>query len=178
MIIFGLMTIKKVTIQDIESLKEISKLTFIETYSSKNSYENMAKYLENEFSTEKITTDLMNPNVEFYFATLNKKIVGYLKINFGEAQTEIKEENTLEIERIYVLKEFHRKRIGQALYEKTIELAIKKNMEYIWLGVWEQNHKAIRFYEKNNFIAFDKHVFMLGNDKQTDIMMKLDIKKA
>ncbi|CAM1352702.1 GNAT family N-acetyltransferase [Tenacibaculum halocynthiae] len=172
------MKIKKVTIQDIESLKEISKLTFIETYSSKNSYENMAKYLENEFSTEKITTDLINPNVEFYFATLNKKIVGYLKINFGEAQTEIKEENTLEIERIYVLKEFHRKRIGQALYEKTIELAIKKNMEYIWLGVWEQNHKAIRFYEKNNFIAFDKHVFMLGNDKQTDIIMKLDIKKA
>ncbi len=172
------MKIKKVTIQDIESLKEISKLTFIETYSSKNSHENMAKYLENEFSIEKITTDLTNPNIEFYFAILNKKIVGYLKINFGEAQTEIKDENTLEIERIYVLKEFHRKRIGQALYEKTIELAIKKNMEYIWLGVWEQNHKAIRFYEKNNFIAFDKHVFMLGNDKQTDIMMKLDIKKA
>ncbi|WP_431167098.1 GNAT family N-acetyltransferase [Tenacibaculum halocynthiae] len=178
MIIFGLMTIKKITIQDIESLKEISKLTFIETYSSKNSYENMTKYLENEFSTEKITNDLTNPNIEFYFAILNKIIVGYLKVNFKEAQTEIKDENALEIERIYVLKEFHRKRIGQALYEKTIELAIKKEMEYIWLGVWEQNHKAIRFYEKNNFIAFDKHVFMLGNDKQTDIMMKLDIKKA
>jgi ribosomal protein S18 acetylase RimI-like enzyme len=42
----------------------------------------------------------------------------------------------------------------------------------VWLGVWEKNLRAISFYEKNGFIAFDQHIFQLGDDRQTDIMMK------
>ncbi len=88
---------------------------------------------------------------------------------------EIKDKNYLEIERIYVLKEYHGKKVGQLLYENAIKIAKSKNAEYVWLGVWEKNPRAIRFYEKNGFVAFDKHIFKLGNDKQTDIMMKLKI---
>lgn len=170
------MEIRKVNIQDIEKLKEIGKLTFAETFSSENSEENMKEYLENGFSTEKLTAELTDSNAEFYFAQLDKKIIGYLKVNVGQSQTEIKDKNALEIERIYVLKEFHGKKVGQILYEKAIELAKEKNVEYVWLGVWEQNPRAIRFYEKNGFIAFDKHIFKLGDDEQTDIMMKLKLK--
>jgi hypothetical protein len=107
---------------------------------------------------------------------LDGKTIGYLKVNVGESQTEIKDKNTLEIERIYVLKEFHGKKVGQILYDKAIELAKDKNIENVWLGVWEENPRAIRFYEKNGFVAFDKHIFKLGNDEQTDIMMKLKLK--
>ncbi|WP_346854588.1 GNAT family N-acetyltransferase [uncultured Draconibacterium sp.] len=170
------MEIRKVNIQDIEKLKEIGKLTFAETFSSENSEDNMKEYLENGFSTEKLTAELTDPNAEFYFAQLDKKTIGYLKVNVGQSQTEIKDKNALEIERIYVLKEFHGKKVGQILYEKAIELAKEKNVEYVWLGVWEQNPRAIRFYEKNGFVAFDKHIFKLGDDEQTDIMMKLKLK--
>jgi ribosomal protein S18 acetylase RimI-like enzyme len=76
-----------------------------------------------------------------------------------------------------VLKEFHGKKDGQILYDKAIELAREKNVEYVWLGVWEQNPRAIRFYKKNGFVAFDKHIFKLGNDEQTDVMMKLKLNK-
>ncbi|TKD59291.1 GNAT family N-acetyltransferase [Flavobacterium sp. ASW18X] len=169
------MKIRKVNIQDIEKLKEIGKLTFAQTFSSENSEENMKEYLENAFSTEKLAAELTDQNTEFYFAELDKKIIGYLKINVGDSQTEIKDKNALEIERIYVLKEFHGKKVGQILYGKAIELAKENNVEYVWLGVWEQNPRAIRFYEKNGFKAFDKHIFRLGNDEQTDIMMKLKI---
>lgn len=62
------------------------------------------------------------------------------------------------------------------LYEKAIERAKDINAEFVWLGVWEQNPRAIRFYEKNGFKAFDKHIFRLGNDEQIDIMMKLMLK--
>ncbi|WP_363320260.1 GNAT family N-acetyltransferase [Plebeiibacterium marinum] len=55
-------------------------------------------------------------------------------------------------------------------------MANEKNVEYVWMGVWEQNQRAIRFYEKNGFIAFDKHIFKLGDDEQTDIMMRLKLK--
>ena len=171
------MKIRKVNIQDVEKLKEIGKLTFAETFSSENSEEDMREYLEKGFSTEKLKTELTDKNAEFYFAELDDKVIGYLKVNFGQSQTEIKDESALEIERIYVLKEFHGKKVGQILYDKAIELAKEKSVEYVWLGVWEQNPRAIRFYEKNGFVAFDKHIFKLGKDEQTDIMMKLKLNK-
>tara|TARA_R110001592_G_scaffold206966_1_gene457692 strand:- start:1681 stop:2220 length:540 start_codon:yes stop_codon:yes gene_type:complete len=171
------MKIKKGNIQDVEKLKKIGKLTFAETFSSDNSEENMKEYLENEFSTEKLKAELTDQNAEFYFAELDEKTIGYLKVNIGESQTEIKIKNALEIERIYVLKEFHGKKVGQILYEKALELAKEKDVENVWLGVWEQNPRAIRFYEKNGFVSFDKHIFKLGDDKQTDIMMKLELNK-
>jgi ribosomal protein S18 acetylase RimI-like enzyme len=105
----------------------------------------------------------------------NTKTIGYLKLNFGAAQTELKNEQSLEIERIYVLKEFHGKNIGQLLYDKAIQIAKEKNVNYVWLGVWEENLRAINFYKKNGYVAFDKHIFKLGDDEQTDIMMKLEL---
>ena len=59
------------------------------------------------------------------------------------------------------------------LYDKAIEIAKEKDAEYVWLGVWEENSRAIRFYKKNGFVEFDKHIFKLGDDEQTDVMMKL-----
>lgn len=165
--------VNKVTIKEISQLQKIGKLTFSETFASENSEENMKEYLENGFSTEKLTKELTDQNAEFYFAELDGKTIGYLKVNLGQSQTEIRDKNAIEIERIYVLKEFHGKKVGQILYDKAIELAKEKKVEYVWLGVWEQNLRAIQFYEKNGFKAFDKHIFKLGNDEQTDIMMKL-----
>ena len=169
------MNIRKVSSKDIEKLREIGKLTFAETFSSDNSEENMTEYLENGFSTEKLKAELTDPNAEFYFAEHDGKIIGYLKVNVGESQTEMNFKNALEIERIYVLKEFHGRKVGQILYDKAIELAKEKKLENVWLGVWEENPKAIRFYEKNGFVAFDKHIFKLGNDEQTDIIMQLKL---
>ncbi|MCD8539595.1 MAG: GNAT family N-acetyltransferase [Leadbetterella sp.] len=76
---------------------------------------------------------------------------------------------------MYVLREFHGRKVGQLLYEKAIDIAREKNMEYVWLGVWEENHRAVGFYKKNGFEMFDKHIFRLGDDEQTDIMMKLKL---
>ena len=93
----------------------------------------------------------------------------------GPSQTELKDETALEIERIYVIQEYQGKKVGQQLYEKAIQVAIEKKAQYVWLGVWEENHKAIQFYNKNGFQVFDKHVFVLGDEKQTDLMMRLFI---
>lgn len=170
--------IKKVSDKELARLQKIGVETFAETFSSENSEENMQEYLKSEFSAEKLKADLADKNVEFYFAELDGKVTGYLKINFGPSQTEIKNENSLEIERIYVLKEFHGKKAGQFLFEKAMETAKEKKVDYVWLGVWEHNPRAIRFYEKNGFVAFDKHIFKLGNDRQTDIMMKRMLKNG
>lgn len=167
--------ITRVTLNDIDQLQEIGRQTFFETFSAGNTEENMTKYLAEGFSFEKLTAELNNKNSEFYFATLDKNIIGYLKLNFGQSQTELKNDESLEIERIYVLKEFYGKGVGQVLYEKAMQIAGQINAGYVWLGVWEENTRAIKFYKKNGFVEFDKHIFKLGNDEQTDIMMKLQL---
>lgn len=137
----------------------------------------MTKYLDEYFSVEKLTAEFNNKNSEFYFATFDSNVIGYLKLNFGQAQTELQDEKALEIERIYVIKEFHGKDVGQLLYDKALQIARQKIVEYIWLGVWEENRRAINFYTKNGFVEFDKHIFKLGNEVQTDKMMKLSLKR-
>ncbi|WP_162428775.1 GNAT family N-acetyltransferase [Pontibacter pudoricolor] len=168
--------IKRVTLTAIDQLQQIGRQTFSETFSAGNTEENMKKYLEEGFSVEKLTAELQNKNSEFYFATVNGNVIGYLKLNFGSSQTEIKDDKALEIERIYVLKEYHGKKVGQLLYGQAMQIAKQAGADYVWLGVWEENPGAINFYKKNGFVEFDKHVFKLGNDEQTDIMMKLQLK--
>ena len=165
--------IRKVTLHDIGNLQKISRQTFYETFSDTNTEENMKNYLKDNFSVDKLTVEINDKNVEFYFATLDDTVIGYLKINFGQSQSELQDDNGIEIERIYVIKEFQGKKIGQILYNKAIEVAGQKNADYVWLGVWEENVRAINFYRKNGFLEFDKHIFKFGNDEQTDIMMKL-----
>ncbi|HCE56119.1 MAG: GNAT family acetyltransferase [Lutibacter sp. BRH_c52] len=165
----------KATHKDTELLLNIGRQTFFEKFTENNSEENMLKYAEEAYTFEKIASEVNNPNSQFYLANLNNQTVGYLKINLGDAQTELKDPQALELERIYVLNEFQGKKIGQMLFEKTLELAKKAAVNYVWLGVWEENKSAIKFYEKNGFKAFSKHIFMLGNDPQTDIMMKIEL---
>jgi len=169
-------SIKKVTSEDIKLLQQIGKQTFHETFAEMNTAEDMNRYLTDRFSLERLAAELQDENSEFYFANDNNIPIGYLKINKGVAQTEIKDNNAVEIERIYVLKEYHGKSVGQQLYNKAIEYAKELDANYIWLGVWEENPRAINFYEKNGFKEFGRHIFKLGNDEQTDIMMKLELK--
>jgi len=167
--------IERVTINEIGLLQEISKRTFYETFSATNSEEDMELYLKESFSLEKLDKELSNKYSEFYFALHENKVIGYIKINLGQSQTELKDDKSLEIERIYILKDFHGKAVGQLLYEKAIQIAKQADVLYVWLGVWENNPRAISFYKKNGFVEFDKHIFRLGKDVQTDIMMKLKL---
>lgn len=164
--------LKKVTCIDIDRLQKIGRQTFFETFASENNEENMKKYLDEGFSIEQLTAELNDNNAEFYFATLDDNVIGYLKLNFGPSKTELQDDKGLEIERIYVLKDFHGKSVGQLLYDKAIEIARQKCAAYVWLGVWEENFRAINFYKKNGFVPFGKHIFKLGSDNQNDIMMK------
>jgi len=168
--------ISKVTADDLDTLRNLSIKTFYESFIWGNTEENIRHYIDNFFPAEKLASEIATPSSEFYFAMMNGNAIGYLKINFGNAQTELQDNNGLEIERIYVKKEAQGKRIGQLLFDQAITIANNKNLDYLWLGVWEKNPGAIKFYERNGLVQFATHPFRLGDDLQTDIMMKLDFK--
>ena len=165
-------TISKASIEDVATLQIIGRQTFFKTFAASNTEEDMKKYLDDNFTVEKITGELSNPDSHFFIAWEGSEAIGYLKVNEGNAQTELQDDLSLEIERIYVLSAFHGKKIGQILYEKALAIAQALKKQSIWLGVWEENLRAIKFYEKNGFVAFDKHIFKMGEDEQTDIMMR------
>ena len=168
-------SIKQCDISDLQQIIEIGRLTFAETFEKDNTPEDMQKYLDESFNSTVIQKELTNPNSYFYLAYYDGHLAGYMKLNTDSAQTEKDYPNSLEVQRIYIAKQFKRKHIGAVLIEKAIEIARDKHVEYVWLGVWEFNDAAIAFYKKYGFEAFSTHVFQLGTDPQTDIIMKLTL---
>ncbi|PHR46075.1 MAG: GNAT family N-acetyltransferase [Fluviicola sp.] len=171
----GTVAIHRANREDLKDLQIVSRTTFKESFGEQNTPEDMEKYLKEKFSEQQLFLELDNPDSLFYLAKLNEEVVGYLKLNTGQAQTELKNENGLEIERIYVINKFIGKGIGKQLFNLTIDIAQQEKIQYIWLGVWEKNERALNFYHKNGFVEFDKHIFVLGDDHQTDILMKLKL---
>lgn len=165
----------RVAVSDLPELQSLARQVFIESFISGNSEENMNAYLDTAFSDEKLTQELENTQSQFYFVKMEGKLIGYFKINTGDAQTEIKNDQWTEIERIYVIKECQGKGIGQLMMDEILEICRKMKVSCIWLGVWEMNKGAIKFYERNGFKQFDTHVFYVGNDPQTDWMMKREL---
>ena len=167
--------IRKLTLEDIEQLQLISRSTFYKAFAPENTKENMRLYMEDAFSTESLRGELNNPGSTFYFVQNGDEVIGYIKLNTGNAQGDLQTENSLEISRIYIVEEYQGKNLGKKLLDKALEIAKQKKVDFVWLGVWEKNEGAIRFYERNGFVKFSSHSFMLGNDRQTDILMKLII---
>ena len=164
--------LKKVEPTEVQTLLDISREMFFTAFAHLNTADDMAIYASKAFTIEKLNEELNNPDSYFYFAWLNNEVAGYLKLNKNAAQTEFQDPQALEIERIYVDAKFQNRQIGQQLLQFSIDEAIKNNCQYIWLGVWDANHNAIRFYERHGFQVFGSHEFMLGNDRQTDLLLK------
>lgn len=132
--------LKRVNHEDLAQLQQIATKTFLEAFAASNTEENMTTYLAEGFSTEKLSDELHDAHSEFYFAILGEKVIAYLKVNFGPSQTELRDDKSLEIERIYVLKEFHGQQVGQMFYDKAIQIAKQQQADYVWL--WEHNPRA------------------------------------
>lgn len=131
----------------------------------------MKAYLERAFNLKQLEKELSNISSEFYFIYSNEEIAGYLKVNINDAQSEKMGNDSLEIERIYIRKKLHKQGLGKYLIKKAIEIAIERNKEKIWLGVWEKNESAIAFYKKMGFVQTGAHSFYMGDEEQIDFIM-------
>lgn len=170
-------SMKKITTEDVETLQKISIKTFDDTFGEFNSKSDLEKMYETNYNKEQLSQEINDDNSDFEFIFVDNQLAGYLKINFSEAQSEKMGNDFEEVERIYILKEFKRRGLGTHLMNYALDEGRKKNKKEIWLGVWENNINAIKFYEEKGFKPFSEHVFTVGSDKQKDILMKKNIKK-
>ena len=167
--------ITKCSFLDWEVLQAIAIKTFADAFEEKNSPGNFNSYINSTFNESQIKKELQNPESHFYFFYKHQELIGYLKLNEGNAQTEPQGNDALEIERIYLYKNHQGKGYGKYMMEFALKTALKMGKKKIWLGVWEENHGAIAFYEKLGFEKFGSHIYTLGNDDQLDWMMQLVI---
>lgn len=165
------MTLIKCTPEHLPELQAISRETFTETFKEQNSLEHLNAYLEKAYNREQLTLELANPDSQFYFVYSANEVAGYLKINVGETQSEEMGDDSLEVERIYVKKKFHKQGLGKMLLAKAFEIAAELGKQKVWLGVWENNENAIAFYKKKGFVQTGAHPFYMGDDKQIDLIM-------
>lgn len=155
--------------------QKIYRQTFFETFSEQNSEENMRIFLDKAYSEEKLKSEIEDKESETFLAVENQKILGVLKINTGNAETESGLENSLEIQRIYILKESKGLGIGTVFMNLAEKKARELGVSFIWLGVWEKNFPAQKFYTDKGFRRFSEHAFVLGDDIQTDFLMKKEL---
>jgi ribosomal protein S18 acetylase RimI-like enzyme len=158
---------------DAELIADLSRRTFCDTFAPHNTPENMEQFLQSQFTREQLMEQVGAPRNTFLLARLHSEAAGYARLYDGtELPPAIAGSQAIEISRLYAQQDVIGKGVGKALMQACIDLARQKGKDWIWLGVWEHNHRAITFYEKMGFAIFDRHIFLLGQDVQYDWWMR------
>lgn len=167
--------IRTATQDDLGDLLHVARTAFLQAFTAGNKPENVSAYLEEAFTLEQFGKELSEPASTFFVADLEGELIGYLKVNLVPAQTDIQDPKSLEVSRLYVLEDFLGLGLGKMLLDVAIDFGKQNQKEYLWLGVWEKNARAIRFYEKNGLRTFGSHPFPFGDEVQTDYLMRIDL---
>lgn len=151
--------------RDIPALSKLCADTFRETFGHDNTEAELEAFFDDAYNHNILKSELAHSESETYLAYVDDELAGYLKVNWGDAQTEHELENAFEVQRLYVLKAYHGQGVGKALFEKALRIAESGEFDWAWLGVWEKNYKAQRFYEHYGFEKFGEHQFIVTPEK-------------
>ncbi|MDE3252207.1 MAG: GNAT family N-acetyltransferase, partial [Bacteroidota bacterium] len=164
--------IREAGIADAAVIADLSRTTFFETFASQNTKADMDLFLEKQFSREMLMAQVGEPGNHFFLADYNEVMAGYVFLKTS-LQDPIADAGTIEIARIYVSDSCIGKGVGKVLMQTALQFARSRNARHVRLAVWEQNHRAIRFYESFGFIRSGVQDFLLGTDVQHDFIMQL-----
>ena len=170
--------IRQASAGDAELLAELGARTFCETFAADNSPENMASYLASAFGPAMQAAELAEPESLFLIAEVDGIAAGYAKLKPGTPPPDVTGEKPIELVRLYVSREWLGRRVGAALMRACIDEAKRQGHHTLWLGVWEHNDRARSFYSKWSFRDVGTHIFQLGADPQTDILMERSIEES
>ena len=167
---------KRVGLEDVEDLQAIAKQTFRETFDHANTQEQLQTFFDEAYALPVLEAEVSHPESATYLVYFGDDLAGYLKVNWGSQQTEHELENAFEVQRIYLLQAFQGQGLGKATFAFAMDLAEQSGLDWVWLGVWEHNHKAQALYQKFGFEKFAEHQFPVGDKVDTDWLLKKRLK--
>ena len=167
--------LRKANLSDLPELLALARTSFVQAFTAGNKPENVQAYLAEAFTEDKLTKEIQETASTFIVASLAGKLVGYTKLNLSTAQADVQDPASVEVARLYTLEEVWGTGLGQVLLDAAIAFGRQEGKTWLWLGVWEHNARAIRFYEKNGLCIFGSHPFPFGDEIQTDWLMRVDL---
>ena len=169
--------IRQAVVEDATILTDLAYKTFWDAFAHhpKNAPDDLNHYMRQAFSIEQVTAELADTKNSFLIAEIEGELAGYSKLVFDNIEPGITAEKPVELARLYSHQKFLGQGVGQTLMNACLERARNAGCDVMWLGVWEYNPRAQRFYEKNGFRVVGSHVFLLGKDEQTDLLMQRSI---
>jgi len=168
-------TIRLATEADAELIADLSRQTFYESFAQHNTKGDMDKFMNEQFTREKLINEVKQPWQLFFLAYVKEEPVGYVKLREGAVPMQLDVRSSLEIARIYSVQDRIGKGVGKKLMQTCHDVAKQKGKKTLWLGVWKENQRAIDFYTAWGFEIFGHQEFILGNDVQTDWLMKKEL---
>ncbi len=164
--------IREAQVEDIPEMRAVAISSYQDTFAEFNTPENMNAYFEEAYNMPVLTDELNEKNATLFLACDEDKIIGFARLRENAEVSELLGNQSIELQRLYVLTQAQGKSAGRLLMEKCLHYAIEKKYEWIWLGVWERNFKAQEFYKKNGFEKFSEHTFWMGDDPQVDWLLR------
>ncbi len=143
-----MLRIRKATLTDLNLISVLAITTHYEAYFELDPSHDLADYCVRFFDLETVKSELENPSWTFLIAEYEGNAIGFAQLREGKKIECMEGKNAIEIQRIYVIEPMKGKKIGKALIEKCCEIGKEKGYETIWLGVWDENIEAQKFYEK------------------------------
>lgn len=167
--------LRKANLSDLPQLLVLARTSFLQAFTAGNKPENVQAYLAEAFNEAQLTIEMENPASTFIVASLEGELVGYTKLNLSAAQADVKDPASVEVARLYTLEKVWGTGLGQQLLNAAIDFGRQEGKIWLWLGVWEHNARAIRFYEKNGLRIFGSHPFPFGDEIQNDWLMRVEL---
>jgi ribosomal protein S18 acetylase RimI-like enzyme len=163
--------IQRATLSDAASLAVIAEQTFRETFAADNSAESINLHCAQNFSAQIQGGEISDPQLITLLAEITGELAGFAQLRLAHATPCVEGDRPAELHRIYVSSKWHGRGAAKELMRAVYDAAAKAGSDCIWLGVWERNLRAIAFYRKCGFSVVGDHVFMLGQERQRDLIM-------
>lgn len=167
----GAVAIRRAIVADAVALSAFAARVFHDTFAPDNDPADMQRYLAETFTPEKQTAELADPACVCLIADVGEAMAGYALLRVGSTDPCVSGARPVEIQRFYIDHRWHGRGLAAQLMAACVDTAGARGGETVWLGVWERNARAIRFYGKHGFADVGTHDFLLGRDLQTDRVM-------
>lgn len=155
--------IRKANIEDSRLLSQLGKVTFLESHGHSAPVADIDNYVRKKYNEAECRKELNDATNVYHIIYHNEQPAGFSKIIFNAAHPEIENKNSTKLERIYLLKEFYGLSLGHGLFQFNLALSKKKKQSGMWLFVWKENQRAIRFYTKAGFKIIGSHDFSISS---------------
>jgi ribosomal protein S18 acetylase RimI-like enzyme len=165
-------TIRRAGPADAPWLAALAERTFRETYTAHNTPEDMEYYVAGHFGPDRQADELRDPATTTLVAEEGGQTAGYVQLRCGPAPASVRGPDPMEVVRFYVDRPWHGRGVAQGLMAAAADAARAAGARTLWLGVWERNERAIAFYRKCGFHDVGTQVFVLGSDRQRDLVLE------